>query len=205
MSIESFFCLREQPPRHNPESVADAGQAFRRIKLSSSSTVVVTRDLLEVDDALCNAQGGRELELSWLTPLCLWCTFISFEIQMMILMLPSQFRSDGDDGRCLESNGVCRCRQPDLSPRAILFRPVGSAYFPAANKAKASASGGDKKFCRSRQPIQLELRCRHHPSHCLRGLRDWCPAWPSQLSWWQSSDRKIFWKTPRRPLEEHGY
>lgn len=69
MSIESFFCLREQPPRHNPESVADAGQAFRRIKLSSSSTVVVTRDLLEVDDALCNAQGGRELELSWLTPL----------------------------------------------------------------------------------------------------------------------------------------
>lgn len=29
---------------------------------------------------------------------CLWCTFISFEIQMMILMLPSQFRSDGDDG-----------------------------------------------------------------------------------------------------------
>lgn len=120
---------------------------------------------------------------------CLWCTFISFEIQRMILMLPSQFRSDGDDGRCLENNnGVCRCHQPDLSPRAILFRPAGSAYFPAANKAKASASGGDKKFCRSPQPIQLELRCRHHPSHCLRGLRDWCPAWPSQLSWWQSSD-----------------
>lgn len=31
--------------------------------------MAVTRDLLEVDDALCNAQGGRELELSWLTPL----------------------------------------------------------------------------------------------------------------------------------------